>query len=745
MKLISREVDGQAKINIYDPYVDKYYVIENESELDKLVSDDGKLIPDEQVRQYFYQKSARDKLSKRNKNGIQVRKGFTTKTANLKKEYADVQKSTFKDYIKSKIYDVYGLNLSDEDIISFNKNPTLSTIKSFKSVNERQKNHMLNIYKVNESHFNKDYEDQNNFSSLLEVLLKNKPEASQNQHTQNLLALDMVKSDVDAIGKTDNVREIQQHLQNIKNTATIVPIINTILPNNLTVENVKEYLEEINKTIDKLINSERYNEIYFNYDKSLFPKDEITWKDNTKPYEKTSTIQQFLNSKSIKGFNMEPLQSLNKVMYFIFSNELELPKEDFTVTVENEKKNDNIDVKIGDFEFKYKIDVNTPYYKSLKPFLTNYEDYIGQPGLIPNAFQEDSSRFANIKPKVKNSYEFINPYRDTASRKYSDLENINQNSVEWKMVSLIDNPDINPEEFEQYLNSVKNFKWRTDLKPSLSIENNNAEEALKSSHPFYQTEPILMLKDVQKYLDPIVEIHQTAKKGQWSKQDLKKLKTLFKATALNKFIDTDVTEDSLEYPFNALSEYWLDRFKESPFETKFTSLVDKLYEDDEDLGKKVPKTTMQDFMNSLNEGEKEIFFKNAFAFQKDLQDNIDKVYYWYYPTNENLLEDFNIIKDTKIKPDENYIQRELFNPYYYSYIPEDYFGYNTELVIKMPSKLKHNLKMEKNTKEIERIKKEIELEILNINTKRKLKLKKLEKKSDGLGMIRDMIAFKLNK
>lgn len=735
MKLISREVDGEAKINIYDPYVDKYYVIENESELDKLVSDDGKLIPDEQVRQYFYQKSARDKLSKRNKNGIQVRKGFTTKTANLKKEYADVQKSTFKDYIKSKIYDVYGLYLSDEDIISFNKNPTLSTIKSFKSVNDPIKKHMLNIYKVNEAHFNKDYEDQNNFSSLLEVLLKNKPEASQNQHTQNLLALEMVKSDIEAIGNTEDNREIQQHLQNIKNTATIVPIINTILPNNLTVENAKTYLEDFNNAIDNLIKDEKREEENFKYDKSLFPVNQVVWKPGTEDKNHSYHMFQFTDAKTIKNFNMEPVQTLKKNLDFIQFEKNNLLKNNYKINLKEGENSDKIQIKFGNYQFDYEIDKNTPYYTNVKKYLENIMENKADADVDLDSVNAED--YQDVKPKVVNKVTFSNPYEG-----FENLDEIDKNSFEWKFASLIETPKINVKDFNQYLNSIKDKEWRKNMTPKLhfaqedwSKHNNNPFTlSLKAPLPFYKNDTMAILKNIDEKVDPIYEIHNSSNKNKWTKEDKKRLKTFMKANVLNNLVQFSQNPKELAYPFLNVQDDYFDYFKETDFADKYKNLINKLYtkkgHHDYDV-----KEDMDTFTNSITEEDLEAINQNSLAIQDELQKNLDDAYYFYYPlikdrTSAKLtsLEEGNNLKRLDVSDPHRingYIQQDLFNPYYYSLVNPNVL--TEEFVIERKNR-ENNIKKYK-------IKKE----------KKAKKDNKMEHKSDGLGMIRDMIAFKLNK
>lgn len=736
MKLISREVDGQAKINIYDPYVDKYYVIENESELDKLVSDDGKLIPDEQVRQYFYQKSARDRLSKRNKNGIQVRKGFTTKTANLKKEYADVQKSTFKDIIKSKIYDVYGLYLSDEDIVAFNKNPTLSTIKSFKSVNDPIKKDMLNIYKVNESHFNKDFKDQNNFSALLEVLLKNKPEASQNQHTQNKLALEMVKADWEAINNTNDEREIQQHLQNIKNTATIIPIINVLIPNNLTVENAKDYYKDINSAIDNLTKQEEQKEKDITYDTSLFPANQIEWQHDKKDKPHINSYVQFWDSKRIKGFNMEPLQSLQKNLDFINLESDELLKDNYNIDLKEGDVTDKIQIKFGNFQFDYEIDKNTPYYQNVKSYM---KDLMENKKLLPSDMIDSINvdDYQDVNPSAANKMTFTNPYQG-----YENLDEIDKNSFEWKFASLIQTPNINVREFNQYLNAIKGKEWYKNMSPKLHFaqedwskrRNNPFTLSIKAQLPFYKNNTMDILKNIDEKIDPIVEIHNSTAETKWNKEDKKKLKTFMKANVLNNLVQFKANPDSLAFPFRDVQDYYFDYFKETDFQDKYKSLINKLYKKtgyhDYDV-----KDDMDKFMNTITEEDVDAITKNSLAIQDELQQNLDDAYYFYYPLKKDrttakltsLEEGFDLNRLELGNPTRynGYIQQDLFNPYYYSLVNPNVL---TEKFVTMRMVEEDKLKNFKNQ-----------------HKKKEKKGDKMEHKSDGLGMIRDMLAFKLNK
>lgn len=177
MKLITKD----DKLYVYDPSKDKYYLL-SESDLDFVIDDsetdsDGKpkLLSDEQVRRYLEDKYGPKKKTK------EQQKGFYSKKADIKDEYAKVQKAiTDNEFIHS-VYDTikkYNKDnnkneaLSSYDIVRLVKNPTLSTVKSFTSIEDNDlKNQLIDLYTG--THLNKalDSSTDNSFYSVFPELI----------------------------------------------------------------------------------------------------------------------------------------------------------------------------------------------------------------------------------------------------------------------------------------------------------------------------------------------------------------------------------------------------------------------------------------------------------------------------------------------------------------------------------------------------------------------------------------------
>ena len=346
-KLIARD----NKINIYDPYSDKYHVVEDESELNKLVDSNGNLIPDEQLRQYFNAKESKTR---------KIQKGFVTKKANLKKEYADVEKQTFKDIVKSKIFQAYP-TISSEDLTAFNKNPSIQTIKSFKHIDNNQKEDLIRIFKDNESNFNQELQDKNSLTSLILELQKMNSLYINNGAAWNKARITLTKAKIDEIreakddtDKEDKIKELkEQIIQNPSSTTEEVQAVK-----NLTKENVDEFEKVVDKLDETYSRSEELNK----RNKWLFIEGPSnTYMDSN--YNDGNS--QFKKAVKLNNFSMEPLQKLYKNLKYIEMhpeplNEINVEKTDSNTT--------NVSISFGsndEYKYNYSINNNSPYANML--------------------------------------------------------------------------------------------------------------------------------------------------------------------------------------------------------------------------------------------------------------------------------------------------------------------------------------------------------------------------------------------
>lgn len=186
MKLITKN----DKLYVYDPSKDKYYLL-SESDLDFVIDDSEtdsngkpKLLSDEQVRRYLEDKYGPKKKTK------EQQQGFYSKKANLKDEYAKVQKSitdnefihsvydTIKDYNERKSVEAVENDepyeeqkLSSYDIVRLVKNPTLATVKSFNGINNDLKNEIFDKYNQLQENNLLETDKENSFLSIFPELI----------------------------------------------------------------------------------------------------------------------------------------------------------------------------------------------------------------------------------------------------------------------------------------------------------------------------------------------------------------------------------------------------------------------------------------------------------------------------------------------------------------------------------------------------------------------------------------------
>ena len=347
-KLIARD----NKINIYDPYSDKYHVVEDDEELSKLVDSDGKLLPDEQVRQYFATKESKSR---------KIQKGFISKKANLKKEYADVEKQTFKDIVKSKIFKAYP-NISNEDINAFNKNPSIATIKGFKHIDSDQKNQLVQIFKDNESSFNQELQDKNSLTSLILELQKMNSLYINNGASMNKARIALSKAKIAEIAdlKDDNdkntaIEELKQEI--VTNPSSTIEEVEAV--KKLTKDNVDDY----NKVLDKLDDTYTRDEEALKRNKWLFIQNANT--QFTDENNINDGKSQFIAAVRMNNYTMEPLHKLYKNLKYIHYNPDVLNDIDIDKTNPATPK---ISIKFGDndeYTYNYQLNTNTPYAQLL--------------------------------------------------------------------------------------------------------------------------------------------------------------------------------------------------------------------------------------------------------------------------------------------------------------------------------------------------------------------------------------------
>lgn len=250
MKLITKN----DKLYVYDPSKDKYYLL-SESDLDFVIDDsettsDGKpkLLSDEQVRRYLEDKYGPKKKTK------EQQQGFYSKKANLKDEYAKVQKSiTDNEFIHS-VYDIIKdyndkksaeavendepfeeQKLSSYDIIRLVKNPTLATVKSFNGINNDLKNEIFDKYSQLQKNNMLESDKENSFLSifpeLIDVMLTGNSDVFENTAKDLYIGIlqdieeykNMYNNNPDARETRKKWKEIQTNLKQLLKASKLVP------------------------------------------------------------------------------------------------------------------------------------------------------------------------------------------------------------------------------------------------------------------------------------------------------------------------------------------------------------------------------------------------------------------------------------------------------------------------------------------------------------------------------------------
>lgn len=250
MKLITKN----DKLYVYDPSKDKYYLL-SETDLDFVIDDsettsDGKpkLLSDEQVRRYLEDKYGPKKKTK------EQQQGFYSKKANLKDEYAKVQKSiTDNEFIHS-VYDIIKdyndkksaeavendepfeeQKLSSYDIIRLVKNPTLATVKSFNGINNDLKNEIFDKYSQLQKNNMLESDKENSFLSifpeLIDVMLTGNSDVFENTAKDLYIGIlqdieeykNMYNNNPDARETRKKWKEIQTNLKQLLKASKLVP------------------------------------------------------------------------------------------------------------------------------------------------------------------------------------------------------------------------------------------------------------------------------------------------------------------------------------------------------------------------------------------------------------------------------------------------------------------------------------------------------------------------------------------
>lgn len=521
-KLIARD----NKINIYDPYSDKYHVVEDDDELNKLIDSDGKLLPDEQLRQYFATKESKSR---------KIQKGFITKKANLKKEYADVEKQTFKDIVKSKIFKAYP-NISNEDINAFNKNPSIATIKGFKNVDAEQKNQLVQIFKDNESSFNQELQDKNSLTSLILELQKMNSLYINNGASMNKARIALSKAKIAEIAELKDPKDKNTAIEELKreivtNPSSTIEEVDSV--KKLTIETIDDY----NKVLDKLDDTYTRDEEALKKNKWLFIQNANTqFKDENNINDGKS---QFIYAVRMNNYSMEPLHKLYKNLKYIQSNPDVLNEIDVD---ESNPSVPKISIKFGDndeYTYNYIINTNTPYANLLVDATKSIKDDLtenGKPNQTGDTLMELDSAMNNIS--YKDYSQIHKSDQDNVSDVDVNVEHIEDDSKLAKFIldtNRMNSFDVN--DFEQYIKS-KDFK-SLNLDPYVHF---------KSPKEFSDIDD-LMITQPQHYkedINPIIEntSEQLADKtseaiiDEYVKNNKKSIIKQYKAEASKKFDDS---------------------------------------------------------------------------------------------------------------------------------------------------------------------------------------------------------------
>lgn len=611
-KLIARD----NKINIYDPYSDKYHVVEDDDELSKILDSDGKLLPDEQLRQYFATKESKSR---------KIQKGFITKKANLKKEYADVEKQTFKDIVKSKIFKAYP-NISNEDINAFNKNPSIATIKGFKHIDGEQKNQLVQIFKDNESSFNQELQDKNSLTSLILELQKMNSLYINNGASMNKARIAFTKAKIAEIAELDDDRDKTAKIEELKQQIVTNPS-STIEE----VENVKKLnkdnIEEFNKTLDKLDDTYTRDEEALKRNKWLFIQNGNTqFKDENNINDGKS---QFIYSVRMNNYSMEPLHKLYKNLKYIQSNPDVLNEIDID---ESNPSVPKISVKFGDndeYTYNYLINTNTPYAKLLVDATKSIKDDVSKTG---DTLMELDSAMNDIS--YKDYSQIHKSDQDNVSDVDVNVDHIEDDSKLAKFIidnNRMDSFDVN--DFEQYMKSGDfqslNLDPYVHFKPPKEFSDIDDLMVTQPQHYKEDINPIIENTSEQladKTSDAIID--------EYVKKNRKSIIKQYKSDALKKFDDSKYRK-AMEDIYNDYNKKF-DKLEQTvdPKDKKFAPAKQKLDEDKDTAEKQVfaqkdkdfEEFTIQLFKDSAPEKIKNIYayslYRNMFNEGESAEDLI---------------------------------------------------------------------------------------------------------------------------
>lgn len=668
-KLIARD----NKINIYDPYSDKYHVIEDDDELSKILDSDGKLISDEQLRQYFASKESKSR---------KIQKGFVSRKANLKKEYTDVAKQTFNDVVKSKLYSTYGDILSNDDINAFNKNPSIVTIKGFKSINKDIKNDIQNLFKSNEATFNQDFQDKNNFASVLSELQTMNSAYIDNIYNFRNLGYMTMKKDVETLkvalqnGDEDTANKM---VQNIKNTIASIPSVDTKLVK--LVNEVKENPDELNKVLQIEIDKNDNKSKQLDATKYLFKSDDVTMYGEYRPGK--DGFEQFNNVDTIKKFKIVPLKTLYKNLSFINKPDVFDTKPTIEIN-DNEDNTTSYHInfgKNGKIKFDYTINNDTPYFDRMKPVIDKLQDDIANQNI--EEYQKD---FQSLKDSIitvdagdyvktysnedlQNSYKFTNPYSADVNydELYQNLDNIpDENDLDYKMVMQIESPMFNPYDFEKYVSALETANWFKTNGPQIKFNKTLEHHAFNETsldkdiyeNPFIHTIALddkgykrhmyknsvksTINNDITKSVETIIDAHNQGSDKKWNNDEAKMLGNIIKAYIYQKGMDYDDTQlvDLKQIPLSVKDTNHFDTIYS--FKVPLTnSMLDdiKILRDEEMFNKPTKKqpnyTIKKSYVNFLDEisndeNDKNMVLGAVNKIREDMFRNLDNAYYWYY-------------------------------------------------------------------------------------------------------------------
>ena len=337
------------KLYLYNEEKDKYILISPE-DIEHIFDDNNNLLPDEQIKLYF--KFKNDKFSKYNNN----KKGYTSKKANIKKEYEDVETMDFNNYlINGFLNDI--LNLSDYDRLQFIQKPTEETIKQFDiSIDERKK--LLETYRKYKKLYNQDKKKGDNFKDLLDYII----DKDNNIDIKNIVSetvktwAENVKSDAEDPNHMDKnefltkMLSIQQRLPK-KDYIDIITYIKSREFDDSTENQVKLKIDEIVKKINNItINKSDFrDEDYENN------RNEI----NEYLIKGIPSSTDILSLNRIKAFKGKDIKNNAKIFRLLSISE---PKD-----VKKEDK--EYKIKFDNFVVKYTPDDNDLYTKEIKDYL----------------------------------------------------------------------------------------------------------------------------------------------------------------------------------------------------------------------------------------------------------------------------------------------------------------------------------------------------------------------------------------